>query len=201
MFKIPCSSSEGRGGRALRQGQPTYLAAFFSGGKALLGEGGSFPGAAQEVSSSPNARHRRRQMPTPLRPLVRACGQHWAPSLPLFAVRFQASLLPSLSSVCSVLREGTKLKDAAAALPLNPAGLRAQRDWEEENGPLSCQPGAGAFLPLLSCNRHSEEVRQVLKSKTLQSDRPGAPPTSCVTLALVSSSVKSWISLRLLQGL
>ena len=180
MFKIPCSSSEG-GGRALRQGQPTYLAAFFSGGKALLGKGGSFPGAAQEASGSPDAFHHRRQPPRPLRPLVRACRQHWAPSLPLVAVRFQARLLPALSSVCSVVREGTKLKDAASALPLNPAGLRARRDWEE-NGPLSGQPGAGAFLPLLSCNRPSGEVRQVLKSKTLQSDHPGAPPTSCVTL-------------------
>lgn len=170
------------GGRALRQGQPTHLAASFSGGKALLGKGGSFPGAAQEASGSPHACHHRHQPPTPLRPLVRACRQHWAPSLPLVAVRFQASLLPALSSVCSVVREGTKLKGAAAALPLNPAGLRAQRDWEEENGPLRGQPGAGAFLPLLSCNRPSEEVRQVLKSKTLQSDRPGAPPTSCVTL-------------------
>lgn len=149
MFKIPGSSSEGRGGRALRQGQPTYLVAFYSGGKALLGEGGSFPGAAQEASSSPDARHRRRQPPTPLRPLVRACRQHWAPSLPLVAVRFQASLLPSLSSVCSVVREGTKVKDAAAALPLNPAGLSPERLGGRERPSELSARGRGLPTPSL----------------------------------------------------
>ena len=98
---------------------------------------------------------------------MRTCSQkNWVPILPLIAVQFQTSHLPSLSSISSTVKEGTKLKDAASFLPLNSVGLRVQREWEEgENGPLSCQPGARAFIPILSCHLPSEEVLQVLKSQ------------------------------------
>lgn len=99
----------------------------------------------------------------------------------------------------------TKLDDAATLLHLNSAGLKAQRKWEGENGLLSCYQGAGAFLPICSCSCPSEEVLQELKCRDFGARLPWCaahqlcdPGSVAEPLALVSSSVKSYIPLRLL---